>query len=154
DRVRAAITQLPHARLVFTAHSIPLAMAQPSPYVQELEAASHAVADAVGASEWKLVYQSRSGPPSQPWLEPDIVSYLREIKSDVVVVPVGFLSDHMEVIFDLDVEVRAVCDELGVRMVRAGTVETHPAMIHMIAELAEQEPEKCPGCCGPMARPR
>jgi ferrochelatase len=154
DRVREALAKLPGARLVFTAHSIPVAMAQASPYVQELEAASRAVAEAVGAREWKLVFQSRSGPPSQPWLEPDISHYLREIKSDVIIVPIGFLSDHMEVIFDLDVEVRAVCDKLGVRMVRAGTVETHPAMIHMIAELAEQEPEKCPGCCAPMQRPR
>ena len=142
DRVREAIAQLPSARVVFTAHSIPVAMAQASPYVQELEAASKKVAAAVGAREWSLVYQSRSGPPSQPWLVPDIADYLREIKSDVVIVPIGFLSDHMEVIFDLDVEVRAVCDELGVRMVRAGTVETHPAMIQMIAELAEQEPRK------------
>ena len=150
DRVRDALAQLPDARLVFTAHSIPLAMAQASPYVQQLETASRLVAEAVGAREWKLVYQSRSGPPGQPWLEPDIAAYLREIKSDVVIAPIGFLSDHMEVIFDLDVEARAVCDELGVRMVRAGTVETHPAMIQMIAELAEQEPEKCPGCCAPM----
>jgi ferrochelatase len=157
-RVRDALAQVPHARLVFTAHSIPLAMAQASPYVQELEAASKKVAEAVGVSEWSLVFQSRSGPPSQPWLAPDIADHLREIKSDaaagIVIVPIGFLSDHMEVIFDLDVEVRAVCDELGMRMVRAGTVGTHPAMIQMIAELAEQEPEKCPGCCAPMARPR
>ncbi len=154
DRVRDALAQLPHARLVFTAHSIPIAMAQASPYVQELEAASKCVAEAVGASTWDLVYQSRSGPPSQPWLEPDISAFLRALKSDVVIVPIGFLSDHMEVIYDLDVEVRAVCDEMGVRMVRAATVETHPAMIHMIAELAEQEPDLCPGCCAPTPRPR
>ena len=154
ERVREAMAQLPGARLVFTAHSIPVAMAQASPYVQELEVASKKVAEAVGAREWSLVYQSRSGPPAQPWLVPDIADYLREIRSDVVIAPIGFLSDHMEVIFDLDVEIRAVCDELGVRMVRAGTVETHPAMIRMIAELAGQEPEKCPGCCAPMQRPR
>jgi ferrochelatase len=154
ERVREAVAQLPGARLVFTAHSIPVAMAQASPYAQELEAASKKVAEAVGAREWSLVFQSRSGPPAQPWLVPDIADYLREIRSDVVIAPIGFLSDHMEVIFDLDVEIRAVCDELGVRMVRAGTVETHPAMIRMIAELAGQEPEKCPGCCAPMQRPR
>jgi ferrochelatase len=153
-RVRDALLQLPHARLVFTAHSIPIAMAQASPYVQELEAASKKVAEAVGVREWSLVFQSRSGPPSQPWLTPDIADHLREIRSDVVIAPIGFLSDHMEVIFDLDVEIRALCDELGVRMVRAGTVETHPAMIQMIAELAEREPEKCPGCCAPLLRPR
>lgn len=158
DRVREALARLPAGRLVFTAHSIPTAMAQASPYVRELEAASKKVAGAVGASAWNLVFQSRSGPPSQPWLTPDIADYLRENKSEfasgVVIVPIGFLSDHMEVIFDLDVEIRAVCDELGIPMARAGTVETHPAMIRMIAELAEQEPEKCPGCCAPMQRPR
>jgi ferrochelatase len=154
ERVREAVAQLPGARLIFTAHSIPTAMAQASPYAQELEAASKKVAEAVGARDWTVVYQSRSGPPSQPWLAPDIADYLRENPTDVVIVPIGFLSDHMEVIFDLDVEVRKVCDELGVRMVRAGTVGTHPAMIRMIAELAAEEPEKCPGCCAPMQRPR
>lgn len=153
DRVRAAVKRLPGARIVFTAHSIPVAMAQASPYVQQLESASSAVAEAVGVRDWKLVYQSRSGPPSQPWLGPDISEYLREIHSDVVIAPIGFLSDHMEVLYDLDVEARAVCEELGVRMVRAGTVETHPAMIRMIAELAAEEPGKCPGCCAPLPRP-
>lgn len=153
DRVREAVAQLPGARLVFTAHSIPTAMAEVSPYVPELKAASKKVAEAAGARDWTLVYQSRSGPPSQPWMVPDISDYLRENPSDVVIAPIGFLSDHMEVIYDLDVEVRALCDELGVKMVRAATVETHPAMIRMIAELAEQEPEKCPGCCAPQ-RPR
>ena len=77
--------------------------------------------------------------PGQPWLEPDIGAYLREIRSDVVIVPIGFLSDHMEVLYDLDTEARAVCEELGVKMVRAGTAGTHPAMIEMIAEMVEQE---------------
>ncbi|HEV2199483.1 MAG TPA: ferrochelatase [Bryobacteraceae bacterium] len=153
DRVRAAVEQLPGARIVFTAHSIPVAMAQASPYVQQLQTASRLVAEAVGVRDWTLVYQSRSGPPSQPWLGPDISEYLRESRADVVIVPIGFLSDHMEVLYDLDVEARAACEELGVRMVRAGTVETHPAMIRMIAELADQEPERCPGCCIPQ-RPK
>ena len=145
DRVRAALKQLPHGRLVFTAHSVPLSMAESSPYVRELEQACRAVA---GNAEWKLVYQSRSGPPGQPWLEPDIGAYLREIHSDVVIVPIGFLSDHMEVLYDLDTEARAVCEELGVKMVRAGTAGTHPAMIEMIAEMVEQDHTPCPeGCC-------
>ena len=84
-------------------------MADASPYVRELEAASKKVAESVGAREWSLVFQSRSGPPSQPWLTPDIADFLRENKSNfatgVVIVPIGFLSDHMEVIFDLDVEI-------------------------------------------------
>jgi ferrochelatase len=154
DRVRQALAELPQGRLVFTAHSVPVSMAQSSPYVAELEQACAAVAAGVGRSEWKLVYQSRSGPPGQPWLEPDIGDYLRQIRSDVVVAPIGFLSDHMEVLYDLDTEARRIAAELGVRMVRAGTVGTHPALIEMIAELAEQEHAPCPvGCCAAARRP-
>ena len=153
DRVRAAISELPEGRLVFTAHSIPCTMAQSSPYVQQLEAACASVANAVQRDEWRLVYQSRSGAPGQPWLEPDICDTLRELRSDVILVPIGFLSDHMEVLYDLDTEARAVCDELGVRMARAKTVETHPAMIRMIAELTETEPQQCGAqCCPPPRR--
>jgi protoporphyrin/coproporphyrin ferrochelatase len=148
-RVRKALDELPGARVVFTAHSVPVAMADSSPYVEQLEAASRSVAEAAEAREWKLVYQSRSGPSAQPWLGPDICEYLREAPADTVIAPIGFLSDHMEVIYDLDTEARAVCDELGVRMVRAGTVGTHPAMIRMIAELIETEPDPCAGTCCP-----
>ena len=154
DRIRSALGELPHGRLVFTAHSVPLSMAESSPYVRELEQTCAAVAGRIGRNDWKLVYQSRSGPPTQPWLEPDIGDYLREIRSDVVIVPIGFLSDHMEVLYDLDTEARAICDELGLKMVRAGTVGTHPAMIQMIAELVEQEHAACAdGCCPPPRRP-
>jgi ferrochelatase len=159
DRVRAAIAEVPEGRLIFTAHSVPLLMAQSSPYVDELNRACAAVANEVGRSDpkkdWKLVYQSRSGPPGQPWLEPDICDYLREIRADTVIAPIGFLSDHMEVLYDLDTEARAVCDELGVKMARAGTVGTHPAMICMIAELIEQEQSVCPTtcCAAPAGRP-
>ncbi len=154
DRVRDAFAELPDARLVFTAHSVPIAIAQSSPYLSQLETACGRIAEGVDRAEWRLAYQSRSGPPGQPWLEPDICDYLREIRSDVVIVPVGFLSDHMEVMYDLDIEARAVCDELGVRMIRAGTVGTHPAMIRMITELIEKEPEQCPAeCCPPARRP-
>ncbi len=157
DRVRTALQELPQGRLVFTAHSVPVSMAESSPYVGQLERACAAVASAVGRNDWKLVYQSRSGPPGQPWLEPDIGAYLREIRSDavdVVIVPIGFLSDHMEVLYDLDTEARALCEELGVKMVRAGTAGTHPAMIEMIAEMVETEPSWCAeGCCAPPRRP-
>lgn len=149
DRVRAALAELPHGRVVFTAHSVPVSMAESSPYVQQLEAASRRVAETLGVRQWKLVYQSRSGPPTQPWLGPDICDYLRESPSDTVIAPIGFLSDHMEVMYDLDTEARAVCEELGVRMVRAGTVGTHPAIIRMIAELIEREPELCAATCCP-----
>ena len=152
-RVRAALAELPGARVIFTAHSGPVAMADASPYVQELAAACGTVAQAAGAAEWRLVYQSRSGPPRQPWLGPDIRDFLRDSPADSVIAPIGFLSDHMEVLYDLDVEARAVCDELGVRMVRAGTVGTHPAMVRMIAELIEAVPEPCAARCCP-APPR
>ena len=149
DRVLAAIKDVPEGRLIFTAHSVPVSMAQSSPYVDELNRACAAVASGVGRSDWKLVYQSQSGPPGQPWLEPDICDYLREIRSDAVIAPIGFLSDHMEVLYDLDTEARAVCQELGVKMVRAGTVGTHPAIIRMIAELIETEPAPCLDTCCP-----
>ncbi len=148
DRVRAALAELPEGALVFTAHSVPVAMAESSPYVAQLETACAAVARGVGRAEWKLVYQSRSGPPGQPWLEPDIRDYLRQTRRHTVIVPIGFLSDHMEVLYDLDTEARAVCEELRVRMVRAGTAGTHPAIIEMIAELAGAQPADCaPACC-------
>ena len=154
DRVRAALDELPGARVVFTAHSVPVSMAQASPYVEQLEAASRRVAEAAGAGEWSLAYQSRSGPPTQPWLGPDIRDYLRETPGDTIIAPIGFLSDHMEVIYDLDMEAGAVCEELGIRMVRAGTVGTHPAIIRMIAELIEREPEACAAdCCPAPQRP-
>jgi ferrochelatase len=154
DRVAAALAELPGARLIFTAHSVPVSMAQSSPYVAELEAACADVARGVGRAEWDLVYQSRSGPPGQPWLEPDICDHLRKLRCDVAIAPIGFLSDHMEVLYDLDTEARAVCDELGVKMIRAGTVEVHPEMVKMIVELADQDHAACRAdCCPPPGRP-
>ena len=154
DRVKEAVNELPRGSLVFTAHSVPVSMAQSSPYVAELERACARVAAGVGRDEWKLVYQSRSGAPGQPWLEPDIVEYLRANPVDTIIVPIGFLSDHMEVLYDLDTEAREVSEELGIRMARAGTVGTHPAMIRMIAEMIETEAQACPlTCCAPPRRP-
>ena len=152
DRVRAALAQLPGGRLIFTAHSVPVSMAESSPYVRELERACSAVAAGAGVSEWRLVYQSRSGAPGQAWLEPDICDYLRELRADAVIAPIGFLSDHMEVLYDLDTEARRVCEELGVRMVRAGTVGTHPAMIEMIAGFPGQDHGACEATCCPAPR--
>jgi ferrochelatase len=148
DRVRTALNDLPEGNLVFTAHSVPTSMASTGPYVPELEAACAAVAASVGRQDWKLVYQSRSGPPTQPWLEPDVCDHLRATRADTIIIPIGFLSDHMEVLYDLDTEARAVSEELGIKMVRAGTAGTHPAMIEMIAELITQPHSSCAeGCC-------
>ncbi|MGH9558201.1 MAG: ferrochelatase [Bryobacteraceae bacterium] len=153
DRTRAPLAELPDAHLIFTAHSVPLSMAESSPYIAQLETACALVAAGVGRADWKLTYQSRSGPPHQPWIEPDIGDYLREIGSDAVIVPIGFLSDHMEVLYDLDTEVRALCDELGIRMARAGTAGTHPAMIRMIASMVESQLAVCSSHCCSVHRP-
>lgn len=151
ERVRDALEQVPPAersrvQLVFTAHSIPTVMAQVSPYEAQLKEACRLVADAVGQPDWTLVYQSRSGPPSQPWLEPDVLDYLREIHrrqshSAVVIAPIGFVSDHMEVLYDLDTEARALCAELGLPVVRAATAGVHPHFIAMIRQLIEERIE-------------
>ncbi len=137
------------AAILFSAHSIPLRMAQSSPYAAQLETAAQLIASAwarlqpdLPATAWQLVYQSRSGPPGQPWLEPDILTALRQAASrsvrDVVVAPVGFLSDHMEVLYDLDFEARHVAEELGLNFYRAATVGHHPTFIHMIGALVEE----------------
>ena len=128
------------ASVVFSAHSIPLSMAQVSPYVGQLRESCQLVCQMLGRPAATLAYQSRSGPPTQPWLEPDICDYIRQLHSggglkDIVVVPIGFLSDHMEVIYDLDTEAAALCRELGVNLVRAATVGVHPAFVSMIREL-------------------
>ena len=144
DRVTEALQRLPEeqrgaAELVFTAHSVPKSMAGASEYERQLQEACVAVAKLAGQARWALVYQSRSGPPEQPWLEPDVNDYLRDrARQDtrpVVLSPIGFLSDHMEVLYDLDCEARATCDGLGIAMVRAATVGTHPKFIETIREL-------------------
>lgn len=144
DHLQQAFAQIPaerhpKTRLVFTAHSIPLGMANNSTYVPQLKESCRLVAEGVGIADWDLVYQSRSGPPHQPWLEPDICDHLTELHAqgteDVVVMPIGFISDHMEVLYDLDTEARAVVDELGLNMVRAATPGTHPKFIQMIHDL-------------------
>lgn len=142
DRLRDALSKLPADKppyVVFTAHSIPLSMAQTSDYQQQLEETCRLVAEACGVDHWKLVFQSRSGAPSQPWLEPDILGYLERLHQigikQVVIAPIGFLSDHMEVLYDLDIEAKDLALELGITLVRADTVGTHPAFVRMIREL-------------------
>lgn len=128
------------AHLVFTAHSVPLSMAKTSKYVEQLEEVAAHLAARMGRTGYRLVWQSRSGPPSQPWLEPDIKDALAEIAGgggsrDVVVQPIGFISDHMEVIVDLDTQAMEHAQGLGLTMVRAGTAGTHPRFIEAIREL-------------------
>jgi protoporphyrin/coproporphyrin ferrochelatase len=139
DEVRTALGGR-HREIIFTAHSIPLAMAETSDYQKQLQEACSLVAERVGINDWRLVYQSRSGPPSQPWLEPDIGGVVRELEpgSEVGIVPIGFVSDHIEVIYDLDIEVQAIARERGVSVVRAPTVGVHPKFLQMIRELIEE----------------
>ncbi len=147
DLTRQAIARIDpsrrsRAKLLFTAHSIPLLMSDNSRYVAQLSEAARLIAAEVEHENWELVYQSRSGPPQQPWLEPDICDRIellaKEGISDVVVVPLGFISDHMEVLFDLDTEARETCERLGVGFSRAATVGTHPDFVRMIRLLIEE----------------
>ncbi|MFO1091875.1 MAG: ferrochelatase [Planctomycetaceae bacterium] len=149
DRLRDALLQLPEAnrstaQIAFTAHSIPSSMAATSDYQRQLEETARLVADAcgIGADRWRLVYQSRSGRPEDPWLGPDIVEYLRELKaqgaSAVVVAPIGFLSDHMEVLYDLDCEAADAAKSLGLAFARAGTVGVHPRFITMLRKVIQE----------------
>jgi ferrochelatase len=153
DRLAEALARLPGARVAFTAHSIPRAMADGCAYERQLLAASATVARMAGASRWDLVYQSRSGPPTQEWLGPDICDWIRsERPGRLAIAPIGFLSDHLEVLWDLDNEARAACDELGIEMARAATVGSHPGFVSMVAELvadhmASGPPEPCADSC-------
>jgi ferrochelatase len=141
ERTAAALAQIPAERragaeLLFTAHSIPLAMAKSCAYEAQFHEASRLVAEALGHAHWRTVYQSRSGAPGQPWLEPDVCEAIGQATScDLVVAPIGFISDHMEVLYDLDEEARRKSAELGRNFVRAGTVGTHPRFVRMIREL-------------------
>ena len=161
DHIREAVTQLgditwPH--IVFTAHSIPESMAENCDYAAQLTETGGRIAQALNIENWQLVYQSRSGSPAQPWLGPDICDHLKDLRSvgvsAVVVAPIGFVSDHMEVVYDLDVEARKVADEIGIHLVRAKTAGTHPAFVRMIRELILERinntipPAICaPDCC-------
>ncbi|MFI5184164.1 MAG: ferrochelatase [Vicinamibacteria bacterium] len=151
--VRAAFSDVSEAAretaaLVFTAHSIPTAMAAGSRYETQLRETARLVAEAVDRAEWTLAYQSRSGPPSQPWLEPDIGDHLRRLSGagvrDIVVSPIGFVSDHMEVVYDLDTEARALSRDLSINMVRAPTAGIHPAFVSMVRELVLERTEGAP----------
>jgi ferrochelatase len=194
DAVRAAVAAIDAARhastrLVFTAHSIPASMARQSGpaalvaeltpeqglYVAELREASRLIADS-GAPDigWDLVWQSRSGPPSVPWLEPDVNDHLASLAddgvTDVVVVPVGFVSDHVEVLWDLDNEARETAGRLRLGFTRTPSPGTDPRFVAMVRELVVErlDPaatkralsplgpshDSCPlGCCPAPRRP-
>ncbi len=131
------------AAIIFTAHSIPEAMAARSPYVAEIEASCRLVAAGLGHARWSLAYQSRSGNPREPWLEPDIGQALRAAArdgaKDVIVAPIGFVADHVEVLYDLDVEAKAIAGERGIAFYRALAPNDHPLFIRMIADVVEKQ---------------
>lgn len=145
----AALQSLPpdvrdSAQIAFTAHSIPMSMATTSDYEKQLHETCRLIAEQLGLSDdrWQLVYQSRSGRPQDPWLEPDILDHLRDLHANgcpaVAIHPVGFLSDHMEVMFDLDEEAMQLCQELAMPMVRVATVGTDPTFVSMLTELIQE----------------
>jgi ferrochelatase len=153
ERVRDAIALVPKerrgsARIIYTAHSIPLSMADHSDYARQIAESSRLVSEALGGGEFEIAYQSGSGPPQQPWLEPDIADALRAAaargKSDVVVVPIGFLSDHVEILYDLDIEARQVAEALRINLVRAQTVGSHPTFVRTIRELILERTQGAP----------
>ncbi len=182
DQVRTALAALsaahrPHAPILFTAHSLPEAAARKAPYVAQLKEACRLVSEALqdrGPRRWRLVYQSNNARyGGEPWLAPDICDALREERARgeraVVVAPIGFVCDHLEVTLDLDEEARAAAAETGLEFVRAGTVGTHPAFVGMICGLLGERStagadrpalgrhgpshDLCPSNCCPSGRP-
>lgn len=162
------------AVVVFTAHSLPLAMSESCDYVAQLEEACRLVSERVGVRDWELAFQSRSGPPSQPWLEPDVCDHLRALRrrgvKRVCIAPIGFVSNHIEILYDLDTRAAAVAREIGLDFVRADTVGRHPYFIDGMSDLILERlqgrteraavgrmpprPDVCPAdCCPPPRRP-
>jgi len=146
DEVRKTLstfrsTDRPSAHVLFSAHSVPVEMAKQSRYVEEITCSSREVAALLQSPSWSIAYQSRSGDPRQPWLEPDVASAMRTLHAhgvrQVIVVPIGFLCDNVEVLFDLDVEAKAEADRLGLAFARASTVMDHPRFVQMLAQLIE-----------------
>jgi ferrochelatase len=177
-RLREALAKLPEpssAHVLFSAHSIPTSMAAQSAYAGQLQALAKWVAEDAGLARWELVYQSRSGPPQVPWLEPDVLDALRALAArepgaSVVVAPFGFVADHMEVVWDLDEEARLEAEKLGLTFVRAESANAHPRFVRMVRELVEERlrpgsprasraeegprPDRCaPDCCPAPRRP-
>jgi ferrochelatase len=159
DHVREALMQVPAgSHIAFAAHSIPTAMARNCAYESQLRETARLVAEAVGVERWRVVYQSRSWPPQVPWLGPDVSDHLVEIHSQgapgVVVSPIGFVSDHLEVRYDLDVEAHETAERIGLPFARAASAGTHPAFVAAIREaiaerLAPGSPKRALGRFGP-----
>ena len=144
ELIQAAMTKIdaairPTTPLVFTAHSLPTAMAARSPYIEQLQTSAHLIAEKLGWQNCSLAFQSRSGRPVDPWLEPDIGDAIRKLANEghksLVVAPIGFICDHVEVLYDLDIEAKKIADGLGVNMIRAGCPNDHPTFVRMMADV-------------------
>lgn len=147
DLAEQALAQVPSARrsetpLIFTAHSVPIALPSTPLYVQQIEEGARLVAERLGQAIWSVAYQSRSGDPRTPWLEPDIGAALHQLAEkkteNVVVSPIGFVCDHIEVLYDLDTEARHIAEQHGMEMIRAGAVNDHPTFIRMMADMVRK----------------
>ncbi|MER3446943.1 MAG: ferrochelatase [Candidatus Dadabacteria bacterium] len=148
ERIKECLIQIPNADrkdaiLIFTAHSIPTQMADESPYVEQLTKSSRFVAECLGHENWMLAYQSRSGRPTDPWLEPDVCDVIRNLSAKgvrhVVVAPIGFVCDHVEILYDLDIEAAGVAKEVGIKLIRAKTVNDDPKFIAALADVVEKQ---------------
>jgi ferrochelatase len=176
ERAERALRQIPEPRrqaaaLIYTAHSLPVEMAARCDYQQQVQEACRLVSEKIGREHWDLAFQSRSGPPSQAWLGPDVGELLvqRHARSplrDVAIVPMGFLTECMETVYDLDVEIGGLCQRLGIHLERGVAVGSHPRLVEMIRALilerVEEQPVRLavgrfgpapdvcgPGCCPP-----
>ena len=146
ELIQASFADIPvhqglNTDLVFTAHSLPTAMASRSPYVEQFEVTARLVAAKLGHERWSIAYQSRSGKPTDPWLEPNIGDAIRKLategRKEVIVAPIGFVCDHVEVLYDLDIEAKKIAEDHGVTMRRASCPNDHPTFIQMIAEVIQ-----------------
>lgn len=141
DRIREK--DFRDAFLLFTAHSIPLEMARGCRYAEEIEQSSALAAQALGISRWKVAYQSRSGSPREPWLEPDVLSVVHHLKEKgekkIMLVPIGFLSENAEILYDLDMEAKNEAERIGIESRRSPTVMDHPKFVEMLGELIQEE---------------
>jgi ferrochelatase len=142
--IEEALLRLPEgrraaARIVFTAHSIPVSMAERYPYREQLLESARLIAARLRREDWAVVYQSRSGRPEDAWLEPDVCDYVRDARAGglqaAVIAPIGFVSDHIEVLYDLDHEAAAVCKEIGLATTRAAAANDDPIFLDMIADV-------------------
>jgi ferrochelatase len=147
ESIQAEVTRIaPDQRritpLVFTAHSLPLAMSAQSGYAEQVAESARLIAAKIDHRHWSIAYQSRSGKPTDPWLDPDIGAAIRDLAAkgnrQVIVAPIGFVCDHVEVLYDLDIEARKIAADLGMVMRRASCPNDHPTFIRMLAAVVER----------------